>query len=366
MRGIDVSAYQGNIDWNQVKSSGVEFAVVKVIRKDLNPDNQFENNWNGAIGAGLPTPHVYNYSYATTPEKAISDAEKVVQILNGRKTFVWLDIEDECQRNLGQTLINIINMYKQVIEGAGCSFGVYTGLSFYESYIKPYAEYVSCPFWIARYPSTCSMAVTDNPDGSKTPQIAHELYGWQYSSAGSVPGISGNVDMDDFYKNFNEQAPVTVAPAIKKALEDLGQVDVYYKAYTDRWWPEVKNRDDWAGKNDNVGIKAIMARVSKGSIKIKVSPLNKDFYPFVDGYDENDRNNGYAGDCKNDIDMVQAIFYTPDGFAYQYLHYQVSVFGNPHYYSEQVDDSKSNGMDGYAGIPGHRIDKIQMWVSSVA
>ena len=87
MRGIDVSSYQGVIDWKQVKASGVEFAVVKIIRKDLNPDKTFEQNWNGAIGAGLPTPHVYNYSYATTPEKAISDAEKVVQILNGRKTF---------------------------------------------------------------------------------------------------------------------------------------------------------------------------------------------------------------------------------------------------------------------------------------
>ena len=103
--------------------------------------------------------------------------KKVVQILNGRKTFVWLDIEGECQKNIGKTLINIINMYKQVIESEGCSFGVYTGLSFYESYIKPYAEYVSCPFWIARYPGTCQMAVSDKPDGSKTPQISHELYG---------------------------------------------------------------------------------------------------------------------------------------------------------------------------------------------
>lgn len=357
MRGIDVSSYQGNINWQAVKAAGIEFAILKVIRKDLSPDKQFETNWNGCINAGLPVQGVYNYTYADNVEKAISDAIVVLEILNGRKTMVWLDVEDACLINLGHKLIEIINSYKAVIEAAGCAFGVYTGLCFYESYIKPY-EGVTCPFWIARYPSTRTMNVLDNPDGSKTPAISHALYGWQYSSVGIVPGIEGNVDMDFYYKEIG-----TIAPAQHETrTQDLGNVDVRYAAYTDRWWPEVLNRNDWAGKGDNYGIKALAIGVSKGSVKYRVHTVNGVWLPFVTGYDTNDYQNGFAGNLKQEIDKVQAVFYTPEGYIYKYLHYQVSVKDNPNFYSEQIDDSKTNGMDGYAGAPGQSIDKIQMWV----
>ena len=57
--------------------------------------------------------------------------------------------EDKCQKDLGITLIDIINVYQEVIEYAGYEFGVYTGLAFYNYYIKPYANNVNCQFWIA-------------------------------------------------------------------------------------------------------------------------------------------------------------------------------------------------------------------------
>ena len=59
---IDVSSYQGEIDWGKVKASGIQGAILKVIRKDLNPDKQFENNWKGCEKAGVPIVGVYNYS----------------------------------------------------------------------------------------------------------------------------------------------------------------------------------------------------------------------------------------------------------------------------------------------------------------
>ena len=53
MKGIDVSSYQGTIDWNKVKWAGVQYAIIKIIRKDLNPDKTFEQNWKGCTAAGM-------------------------------------------------------------------------------------------------------------------------------------------------------------------------------------------------------------------------------------------------------------------------------------------------------------------------
>lgn len=196
---IDVSSYQGSIDWAKAKAAGVEGAILKVIRKDLTPDKQFEANWSGCQKAGVPIYGVYNYSYATSTSKAEADAKKVIEILNGRKAKVWLDVEDVCQKGLGKKLIEIINVYYAVIKAAGLEFGVYTGLSFYSSYIKPYACDIDAPFWIARYPSTKAVSVSTIPATNKQPEISHTLEGWQWSSAGSVPGISGKVDMNMWY-----------------------------------------------------------------------------------------------------------------------------------------------------------------------
>ena len=200
-KGIDVSSYQGIIDWKKVKAAGVQFAILKVIRKDLNPDKKFESNWSGCEAAGMTIQGVYNYSYATTVEKAKTDAKKVVSILGkDRHPMVWLDVEDSVQKNLGQKLIDIIKAYGEVIKYAGMTFGVYTGKSFYESYIKKYQEQVKdIPFWIARYPSSKEMTISSNPAANYKPDVHPIMYGWQYSSKGKVEGVSGNVDMNEWY-----------------------------------------------------------------------------------------------------------------------------------------------------------------------
>lgn len=198
---IDVSSYQGAVDWKKVKADGIEYAILKIIRKDLNPDNQFENNWKGCKEAGVDIRGVYNYSYATTVEKAKEDAKKVLSILNGRKTKVWLDVEDNCQKNLGKLLIDIINAYSEVIKSAGLEFGVYTGQSFYNSYIKPYGD-VEYPLWIARYGKN-----NGKMDEKYRPQI-DGIVAWQYTSKGSVNGISGNVDMNVW---LEEEKPISTS-----------------------------------------------------------------------------------------------------------------------------------------------------------
>lgn len=211
-RGIDVSSYQGVIDWKKVKVDGIDFAILKVIRKDLNPDKHFEANWKGCESVGMPIHGVYNYSYATTVSKAKTDAKKVLAILGNRKPRVYLDVEDACQKNLGRLLIDIINTYAEVITGAGLEFGVYTGLSFYNTFIRPYGG-VSYPLWIARY---------GNNDGSLKeaykPSVAG-MVGWQYTSKAKVAGISGNVDMNVWYEELEQNGVVRMGKTAEKVIE---------------------------------------------------------------------------------------------------------------------------------------------------
>lgn len=218
VKGIDVSSYQGNVDWSKVKANGYSFAILKVIRKDLNADKQFENNFLGCRTAGVEIKGVYNYSYATSVEKAKTDAKRVLDILNGRKLMVWLDVEDECQKNLGSTLIDIINAYAKVITSAGYEFGVYTGYSFYNTYIKKYGG-VPYKLWIARYGTNNGTYLEKNRptmDG---------VVAWQYSSKASVNGVSGNCDVNLYWGGSAAKAtnpykePIT---SIKKGSKGEG------------------------------------------------------------------------------------------------------------------------------------------------
>lgn len=195
LTGIDVSSYQGTINWWAVKQNGIDFAILKIIRKDLNPDKKFEENWRKCNAYDMEVQGVYNYSYATTMAKARSDAKRVLAILGNRKTMVWMDVEDAVMKNLGKNLISIINAYGKVITDAGLQFGVYTGESFYKTYIKPYGG-VSYPMWIARYGKNNGKC-----DVKYQPQVPN-MVGWQYTSKGRVGGIVGNVDMNVWYKEL--------------------------------------------------------------------------------------------------------------------------------------------------------------------
>ena len=220
---IDVSSYQKDINWSLVKSSGINHAILKIIRKDLNPDNRFEQNWNGCKSAGIAVSGVYNYSYAVTVEKAKTDAQKVLSVLNGRKCTIWLDVENECQQGIGALLKDIINAYRNVIVNAGYDFGVYTGMSFYNSYIKPYTSQIKCDkWWIARYYNGYNkMGLSVRPNEQYNPKlnIGRDIYGWQYTSSGQVPGINGNVDLNIIYGNV--QSSTVQKPSISEALITL-------------------------------------------------------------------------------------------------------------------------------------------------
>lgn len=215
MRGIDVSSYQGKIDWKRAKAAGVEFAILKVIRKDFTPDKQFEANWEGCLAAGVPIQGVYNYTYATTADKAAGDAGKVLTILGPRRhPMVWLDYEDKSLPT-GKAAADIINAYGDVITTGGCKFGIYFGMSYYDSHLDEIMKYVKPEYrkgWEARYYNGYKdMCIADGVNESRKPEnFKGDLYGWQYTSSGHVDGINGPVDLDIWYEDI--EAAVSSAP----------------------------------------------------------------------------------------------------------------------------------------------------------
>ena len=211
-KGIDVSGYQGKIDWHRVKKAGVEFAILKVIRKDLNSDKQFENNWAGCLAAGVPIQGVYHYTYATNVGKAMGDARKVLEILGqDRHPFVWQDWEDKSLPT-GRLAADIINAYGDVITAGGCDFGIYFGMSYYDSYLDKIMKYIKPLYqkgWEARYYNgyKLEMRIADPVNTDKKPaNFDGKMFGWQYTSMGRVDGIGGYVDLNQWFVDIEAAA----------------------------------------------------------------------------------------------------------------------------------------------------------------
>ena len=133
-------------------------------------------------------------------------------------------------------------------------------------------------------------------------------------------------------------------------------VNVYYRVKTQKhgWLPEVKNLEDYAGW-ENSPITGLAIRVDKGSIRYKAHIKGGNWLPYVTGCNINDFNNGFAGDGKNIIDVVEVYYFTPNDIRpYKKAKYKVND------YPYQLDNEKGNGMDGYAGVYGVNATKFQI------
>lgn len=196
IKGIDVSSYQGNPDWAKVSNSGTKFAILRIHQKS-GTDASFEHNYKGCKSNGILIGG-YKYSYALTPAQAIDEAEDVISVLGGRGLDfpIFYDLEWSQQRSLGkQAIENIAVAFLTRIKKAGYKVGIYCNLDWYNNVLTDALKQYDC--WIARYPAS------DN--GSAQERLRPNAgVGWQYSSKGKVPGISGNVDMDVFYKDYRD------------------------------------------------------------------------------------------------------------------------------------------------------------------
>lgn len=195
-KGIDVSEYQGTINWNKVKDSGVDFAMLRVVKGltgSMKTDAQFERNYRNARNAGINVG-VYRYTYAKNPDQARKEAYKVLEVLDGRELDypVVLDIEDSgliTNVSSDSRRSDIVLAFQEVIEDAGYDFAMYASLSWIKDYLDM-DKLDDVDLWLARWRSL-----------SKGPGYSGKgnLVMWQYTDSGSVPGISGNVDLDISY-----------------------------------------------------------------------------------------------------------------------------------------------------------------------
>lgn len=340
-KGIDVSKYQGEIDWQKVKADGVQFAIIRAGygRESSQKDPYFEKNYEGAKAAGLSVG-AYWYSYAESIEDAKIEAKTFLEAATG-KSFdlpVYYDVEEGKQAQKGKEFVTgCILAFTDAVKQAGYTPGVYANTNWLTNYIDR-DKLGDMSIWKADYREKYDTSI---------PCDIH-----QYTSSGTVNGISGRVDMNHGFAEFCKipDAPQPVPFAC----------DVFYRVRTKAhgWLSEVKNLEDYAGWKDSP-ITDIAVKVSAGSVKYRVHVKGGNWLPYVTGYDINESKNGYAGNGKP-IDAVEVYYYTPGGIKpARKAKYRVAPVGKG-YYSWQYDNEKTNGQDGYAGMFGKEIGKLQI------
>lgn len=184
--GIDVSKYQGGINWQQVKNSGVKFAMIRVGTTKKGIDEQFVNNVVNANAAGIRTG-IYIYSYATNPEQAAAEANTVLAwIAPYTVSFpIAIDIEDSCQKGLNPAQLQAIaDTFCGIIYANGYEPMVYASKNWFMGRMPV----VSSPKWVAQYGNAC--------------EYPGDYAMWQSTSHGSVAGIPSRVDINHLYTDY--------------------------------------------------------------------------------------------------------------------------------------------------------------------
>lgn len=202
IKGIDVSRWNGKIDWKTVANYGMGFAILRITEKGNIIDSTFEPNYKGCIENKIPVG-VYKYSYATTIAQIEDEANVVIKTLNKRKLDypVFLDIEDKCQENLSDSLmIKMIEAFRAIIIKAGYKFGIYCGYSWYQNQLPEGAK--KYDVWTARYPSNDTGELQER---LRVP-ASTGVIGWQYSSKATIPGIPTKTDRSVFYKDYSKSS----------------------------------------------------------------------------------------------------------------------------------------------------------------
>lgn len=188
LKVIDVSYHNGTIDWEKVKASGVDGAIIRCGYGDnisSQDDKQWKRNADECTRLGIPFG-TYIYSYAKSDAQAKSEAEHVLRLIKGYKMSfpVYLDLEESGTQSGAKDRAKI---FCDIIEKAGYMCGIYANKNWWDNYLSGLNAYTR---WVARYNDTLGMNNVDM---------------WQYTSDGSVSGISGRVDMNHCYRDFPKE-----------------------------------------------------------------------------------------------------------------------------------------------------------------
>lgn len=196
-RGIDVSKYQGNIDWGAVAASGINFAIIRVGYRGsssgaLVQDPYFKKNISGATKAGIKVG-LYFFTQAVNEAEAVEEASMAMSLASGYKVTYPIFIDTESAsggraNGLSKSARTaVVKAFCQTVRNGGYKAGVYASKSWYANQLNASALNGYC-IWVAQYNSSCT--------------YSGKYDMWQYSSKGSVSGIKGNVDMNISYTGY--------------------------------------------------------------------------------------------------------------------------------------------------------------------
>ena len=195
--GIDVSKWNGTINWTAVKNSGVNYVIIRCGYRGsstgaLIQDPKFKANIQGAEAAGIKVG-VYFFTQAVNEVEAVEEASMTLNLIKGHKLSypVFIDVEssggraDKIDKN---TRTAVVNAFCKTIQNAGYTAGIYANKTWFESKMNTSAL-SGYKIWLAQY--------TDKPTYTAT---RYDM--WQYTSKGKINGISGNVDMNISYLGY--------------------------------------------------------------------------------------------------------------------------------------------------------------------
>ncbi len=196
-RGIDVSKYQGNIDWGAVAASGINFAIIRVGYRGsasgaLVQDPYFKKNISGATKAGIKVG-LYFFTQAVNEAEAVEEASMAMSLASGYKVTypIFIDTESASSGRANglskSARTAVVKAFCQTVRNGGYKAGVYASKSWYANQLNASALNGYC-IWVAQYNSSCT--------------YSGKYDMWQYSSKGSVSGIKGNVDMNISYTGY--------------------------------------------------------------------------------------------------------------------------------------------------------------------
>lgn len=195
-KGIDVSKWQGNINWSKVSNAGVDFAMIRSSFGSENVDGQFEANVRGCEKYNIPYGF-YHYTYASSVNEAVAEAHFFLDTIRpySPKYPIVLDIENELYNKMSRKKVtDIIDAFMTELENAGYYAMVYSYANFFNDHVDmdrmdPY------DIWIASW-----------GDADRLSSVYTYHYGmWQYSAKGSVAGITGEVDLDYSFKDYEKR-----------------------------------------------------------------------------------------------------------------------------------------------------------------
>lgn len=196
--GIDVSTWNGTIDWSKVAKSGVSYAIIRCGFRGttvggLVQDNKFETNMKNATAAGIKVG-VYFFTQAISEAEAIEEASMCLQLVEGQKlTYpIFIDVESATNGRANKLSkderTKIVSAFCKTVTNGGYKAGVYANKSWFTNNLNV-SDLTSYTIWLAQY-------------ASSTTYTASRYDLWQYSSTGSISGISGNVDLDLSYMGY--------------------------------------------------------------------------------------------------------------------------------------------------------------------